>query len=81
VTARPKTRLSFKEERELAALPARIEALETEQGDLHGRLADPCLYQGGGDAVVAAQGRLAAVEAELAEVYTRWESLEAAKAG
>ncbi len=27
------------------------------------------------------QGRLAAVEAELAEVYARWEALEAVKGG
>jgi len=75
------TKLSFKEERELAALPGRIEALETEQGALHARLADPGLYQQGGEAVAGAQGRLASVEAELAEVYARWEALEAVKGG
>ncbi len=75
------TKLSFKEERELAALPGRIEALETEQGALHARLADPGLYQQGGEAVAGTQGRLAAVEAELAEVYARWEALEAVKGG
>ncbi len=74
-------KLSFKEERELAALPGRIEALEAEQGELHARLADPVLYQQGGDAVAAVQGRLTAVEAELAEVYARWEALETVKAG
>jgi ABC transport system ATP-binding/permease protein len=78
---RPAARLGFKEERELASLPGRIEALEAEQGELHARLADPGLYQQGGEAVAAAQGRLAAVEAELAEVYARWEALEAVKAG
>lgn len=74
-------KLSFKEERELAVLPGRIEAMETEQGQLHARLADPGLYQQGGDAVTAIQTRLAALEAELAEVYARWESLEAVKGG
>jgi len=78
---RPAARLSFKEERELAGLPGRVEALEAEQGDLHARLADPGLYQQGGDAVAAVQGRLTAVEAELAGVYARWEALEAVKAG
>jgi ABC transport system ATP-binding/permease protein len=77
---RPTPRLSFKEERELAALPGRIEALEAEQDELHARLADPGLYQTGGDAVTATQGRLSVVEAELAEVYARWEALEAVKA-
>jgi ATP-binding cassette subfamily F protein uup len=37
-------KLSFKEQRELDQLPARIAALETEQGALHGRLADPAFY-------------------------------------
>jgi ATP-binding cassette subfamily F protein uup len=78
---RPRTKLGFKEERELATLPGRIEALEMEQEGLHTQLADPGLYQRGGEAVAAAQARLAAVEAELAEVYSRWETLETIKAG
>jgi len=78
---RSMARLSFKEERELAALPGRIEVLEAEQGELHARLADPALYQQGGEVVAATQGRLAALEVELAEVYARWEALEAVKVG
>jgi ATP-binding cassette subfamily F protein uup len=73
------TKLSFKETRELAELPERIGALETEQAELHARLADPALYQQGSDAVTATQSRLVAVEAELTEVYDRWEALEALK--
>jgi ATP-binding cassette subfamily F protein uup len=85
VQAKPQVRkatpakLSFKEERELAALPGRIESLEAEQGQLQTRLADPGLYQQGGDAVTATQARLAQVEAELAAVYDRWEALEAVR--
>ncbi len=78
---KPATKLSFKEERELTELPGRIEALETEQAALHARLADPSLYQQGGEAVAAAQGRLAALETELAVVYARWEALEEVKDG
>ena len=74
-------KLSFKEERELSDLPGRIEALEMEQGQLQARLADPALYQQGGDAVTAIQTRLVTLEAELAEVYARWEALEAVKGG
>ncbi len=70
-------RLSFKENRELTELPARIEALEQEQETLHARLADPVMYQGDGRAVVAVRERLGAIEAELAAAYVRWESLEA----
>jgi len=70
-------KLSYKEGRELEALPARIESLEDEQEALHARLGDPELYQQGGEAVTALQGRLAALEAELTEAYGRWEALEA----
>jgi len=76
-TKRPAAKLSFKEGRELGELPARIEALEAEQEDLHARLADPALYQGDGSAVAAAKDRLAELESELAGAYARWEALEA----
>ena len=70
-------RLTFKERQELDALPARIEALEAEQHRLYRAMADAGIYQQGGDEVVKAGARLAAVEQELAEVYARWELLEA----
>jgi ATP-binding cassette subfamily F protein uup len=71
--------LSSKELRELEALPAKIEKLETEQAALTESLADPKLYQPGADTAKAAQlrQRLTALEAELATVYARWEKLEA----
>ena len=75
-TRRTTGKLSYKDQRELDALPARIESLEAELEELHARLADPALYQGGGEAVAAARDRMTALEAELAEVYLRWESLE-----
>jgi ATP-binding cassette subfamily F protein uup len=75
--SRAVAKLSYKEGRELAALPARIEALEAEQASLHARLADPATYQQGGEGVTALQGRLAELEIELADAYQRWEALEA----
>ncbi len=70
-------RLSFKETRELAELPLRIETLEQEQEALHARLADPGLYQGdGGAAATAVKTRLAELATELASAYARWEDLE-----
>ncbi len=77
--AAPKPRKrSFKERRELEALPGRIEELEAEQQALHARLADPELYRGGaGSEIAAAKARLAAVGVELAAAYERWEELEA----
>ena len=71
------SKLSYNEGRELAALPNRIEALEQEQADLHGQMADPALYQGDGAAVSRARRRLADLEGELEDAYQRWEALEA----
>ncbi|TCT24197.1 ATP-binding cassette domain-containing protein [Thiobaca trueperi] len=70
-------RLSYKETRELAELPARIETLEQEQAALHVRLADPALYQSEGGEAAKVKARLGEVDAGLEEAYARWESLEA----
>ncbi len=79
-------RLSYKEQRELEQLPARIDALEAEQAALQAQLADPATYQltrpgsaGGGDpaqAIKALQARSEAIEAELLDCLGRWEALE-----
>jgi ATP-binding cassette subfamily F protein uup len=70
-------KLSYKDQRELDELPARLEQLEAEQAELQQRLADPALYRSGGDEVNAVQASLAAIETELAAAYARWEDLEA----
>ncbi|MBM4130965.1 ABC transporter ATP-binding protein, partial [bacterium] len=69
-------KLTWRENQELAALPARIEALEEEQAALHARLADPALYRQAGGEVPALQARLAALATELSDTYARWEDLE-----
>jgi ATP-binding cassette subfamily F protein uup len=69
-------KLSFKETRELEALPSRIEALEAEQGALTAKLADPATYKGSPDIVRDLQSRNAAIEQELVEAMSRWEALE-----
>ncbi|WP_303720677.1 ATP-binding cassette domain-containing protein [Malonomonas rubra] len=75
-TGRPR-KLSFKEKRELEELPKRIDALETEQAELHETMADPNLYQQGDGAKIAGmQERLTVIEAELEQTYLRWEELE-----
>jgi ATP-binding cassette subfamily F protein uup len=73
-------KLSYKEQRDLEQLPARIEQLETEQAELQQRLADPDLYRSGGSQVSAVQGRLDEIEIELGRDYERWEELEARQA-
>ncbi len=72
-----KTRLSYKEERELAGLPAKIDALEKEQGQIGAALADAALYRDQPEQVQRLNLRYAAIEAELASALSRWEELEA----
>jgi len=69
-------RLNFNEQRELAALPGRIEALEAEISGQRERFADPDFYREGAVAIKELQDRLAAGEAELAAAYARWDALE-----
>ncbi|MCC6658665.1 MAG: ATP-binding cassette domain-containing protein [Rhodocyclaceae bacterium] len=73
---RQKARLSFKESRELEALPERIAALEAEQAALNGRLADPALYRGEPAEVRRLNERQAALDEEIAQAIARWEALE-----
>ena len=75
-----RTGLSYKEARELEGLPARIEALEAEQGEIAGRLSDPALYQADPQAATALHARAEAIEAELLDALSRWEALEAKQA-
>jgi len=74
-------RLSFKDQRELDAMPALIQALETEQARIEAEMADPKAFRrDAGRAGTAAQ-RLAAIGAELEEAYARWASLESSRTG
>jgi ABC transport system ATP-binding/permease protein len=70
-------RLTFKEQKELEALPKRIEELETEQQQIIAVMADPAFYRESGNRVTEIKARLEVVEKELVESYARWEVLEA----
>ncbi len=72
-------KLSYREQRELEALPERIETLETEQETLHTRMADPDFYRQQSDEVSLSRERLKQLEKELATAYGQWEQLEARK--
>ena len=76
-----RTKLSFKETRELAALPDRITALEQEQAALTAQLADPAMYKGDQGNAQGLRSRLAQIARELADLMARWESLEAKATG
>lgn len=77
---RPRTekprKLTFKEQRELEALPDTIAAMEQEVEEIHGNLADPEFYRTAGDEVACLAARLKELEMELEAVYLRWEELE-----
>jgi ATP-binding cassette subfamily F protein uup len=71
-----KAKLSYKDQRELDGLPARIEALETEQKQLNEQLAGTEIYA---DAkkLAAVQARNAQIDTELMAALERWETLGA----
>ncbi len=76
--SRERTRkLTYQEQRDLESLPARIDALETEQQELHTAMSAPSFYQQPKSDITAATARLAALESELATAFARWESLDA----
>ena len=72
----PPRKLSFKEQRELEALPARIEALEAEERTLNSTFGDPGFYKEPADTIRRTLARLEEVRAELAVVYARWDELD-----
>jgi ATP-binding cassette subfamily F protein uup len=72
-------KLSYKDQRELDALPQKIEALEAERDAINADMSSPEFYQQDAKAVSAVQERLAAVDAELETAYARWDALEEAK--
>ncbi|MBI3382825.1 MAG: ATP-binding cassette domain-containing protein [Aquabacterium sp.] len=77
VVAQPKRKLSYKEQRELDELPARIEALETEQAELNKQLADPDIYRKEGANVATMHARVEVIDEELMGLLERWELLSA----
>jgi ATP-binding cassette subfamily F protein uup len=74
----PKPRkMGFKEKRELAELPGRIEGLEAEKQSLFDLMASPGFYVARSADVVPTTQRLAQIEVELQAAYARWMELEA----
>ena len=69
-------KLTFKEQRELEALPAQIDELEAEHKALYERLVSPELYRQAGAAVAQVTSRYNQIEQELPLLYSRWEELE-----
>ena len=80
VPSTKKRRLTFKETRELSALPEEIDAREHEREGLYASLADPALARDG-PALVRAKLRLAELDATILTMTQRWEALETLAAG
>ncbi|MEO7190141.1 MAG: ATP-binding cassette domain-containing protein [Vicinamibacterales bacterium] len=75
-SAPAKPKLSFKEQRELESLPARIETLEQDVRALEAQLGSPEFYRGPAGSVKGAVDRLQQLRLELERVYARWHDLE-----
>ena len=75
-SAKTRVRLSYKEERELAALPEEIESLEREQAELTARMSQPDYHRLGGEQLRGDRRRLAELEELLLQSFARWEALE-----
>jgi ABC transport system ATP-binding/permease protein len=74
--AKARVRLSYNEQRELAALPDEIETLEREQAQLNARMSARDYHRLGGEQVRGDRKRLEELEALLLQKFTRWEQLE-----
>jgi ATP-binding cassette subfamily F protein uup len=69
-------KLSYKETRELEALPGEIEALEAEQHALTAKMSAPDYFRQGPEALRADRARSAEIEALLMQKLERWHALE-----
>ncbi|HEY8085072.1 MAG TPA: ATP-binding cassette domain-containing protein [Methylophilaceae bacterium] len=74
--AAAKPKLSFKETKELEALPITIETLETEQTSINAALADGNLFRDDLPRAKSMQMRLAEIDSLMESTLSRWEELE-----
>ncbi|MCP4874504.1 MAG: ATP-binding cassette domain-containing protein [Gammaproteobacteria bacterium] len=70
-TAKPRP-----QQKELRALPGKIEKLESKIEAFHVRIGDPDYYQQDAEMIRTEQQQLQAFELELQQLYQRWEELE-----
>ena len=70
-------KISFKEKKELEELPKRIDALESEQTEIHQQMSDPKIYKAGNGSLISGlKERLQTIEIEVEKAYQRWNELE-----
>ena len=71
-----KKKLSFKDQRELELLPAKIEQLETDIASRSAAMQDAAFYKQDAASQQRANTELAAQQAELEAAFARWEALD-----
>ncbi len=71
-------RLSFKDQRELASLPERLQQLEADKARIEAALADPAFYRDSPAALPEHLRRLEVLNREIDAGYARWAELESA---
>jgi ATP-binding cassette subfamily F protein uup len=72
-------KLSYKDQRELGNLPARIEKLEIQQAQLEKQISEPGFYQSDRDSIRKVMQELEDLQVQLEAAFARWSELEAAR--
>lgn len=78
-TKREQKKLSYKENKELEELPAKIMTLEETQAQLINKMSDPNYHSRPLDEILADKTLSEQLEHDIAQSYQRWEELEAKK--
>ena len=76
--SRSSKKLSYREQKELDELPARLEELEAAQEAMQAAMADPDYFKQSPEKLAEDGTRMKELADELATAYERWETLEAA---
>ncbi len=71
-----KRKLSYKESRELEAIPAKIDSLEAQIASIHEEMASPDFYKQSSEQISKTNKVLEDTQEALDQLYKRWEELE-----
>ncbi len=71
-----KTKLTFKEKKELESIPQEIEEKEKRKHEIFALMADPVFYQESGSKIAEIKEELEELEKDLVFLFARWEELE-----
>ena len=69
-------KISYKDQRELDALPGQIEKLEIDIAEISQLMSDPDFFKCARDQVQKTENRLSELQKKLSQCYERWEILE-----